>query len=66
MPVKVEPISGKELDLRLGALEEHYHMPSERFIEAFRNGVLHESPDFHEWASLIAARELARGERAPR
>lgn len=63
MPVKVEPIRGKEIDLRLSVLEEHYRMPSERFIEAFRNGVLHETPDFHEWASLIAARELARRNR---
>jgi hypothetical protein len=63
MTVKLDPIGVKELDLRLSVFEAHYGMPSSRFIEAFQNGVLRENEDFHEWAALIAARDLTRRDR---
>jgi hypothetical protein len=62
--VKLEPIGRREIELRLSAFEEHFGMPSERFIEAFRNGALHETSEFHEWAALLAARELTQRRRA--
>jgi hypothetical protein len=63
MTVKLDPIGVKEIDLRLSVFETHYDMPSSRFLEAFQNGALHETEDFHEWAALIAARDLTRRDR---
>jgi hypothetical protein len=56
--VKVLPIHPREIDARLLAFEEKFNMPSSRFTEAFRNGRLQETPEFHEWAQLVAAKEL--------
>ncbi len=64
MTVKVEPIGTREIEFRLLAFEEHFRMSSEHFVEAFRNGKLEETPEFHEWASLIAARKLVERRRS--
>jgi hypothetical protein len=58
MAVKVEPLGIREIESRLGAFEETFSLSSERFVEAFRNGRLRETPEFHEWASLVEARDI--------
>ena len=52
-------VRAEDLKKRLHAFEEKYRMPSERFVEAFRNGKLRETEDFHEWSSAYGAWLLA-------
>jgi hypothetical protein len=42
----------------LSELESQYNMPTKTFVVAFRNGRLHESPDFRRWAHLSAVWDL--------
>jgi len=56
--VRVDPLGLEEIDSRLRRFEEKFSTPSEKFVEAFRNGHLRETPEFHEWATLCAAREI--------
>jgi hypothetical protein len=58
MSVKVEPIGAREIEARLLGFEERFGMSSSEFVLAFRNGQLHETPEFHEWAVLVASWEL--------
>ena len=59
MAVKVEPIGLREIQYRLAAFEEKFDMPTETFVEAFRNGELRETSEFREWAMLQAAWDVA-------
>lgn len=58
MTVKVQPIRPHEIEAKLLEFEERFGIPSDRFVEVFRNGRLQETPEFHEWAQLIAAKGL--------
>lgn len=50
--VKITP---HDLQRRLASFEERYSMPSARFYEAFLNGRLTETDDFHVWSRTYAA-----------
>jgi hypothetical protein len=52
--IEVQPVGIERIEERLGLFEKMYEMPSTQFVDAFRNGRLKETPDFHEWARLVA------------
>jgi hypothetical protein len=56
--VKVQPLGLQEIELRLQVFEKMFGVPSERFAEAFRKSPVRETREFHEWATLVSAREL--------
>jgi hypothetical protein len=58
MAVDVRRTSRESIEKRLVAFEHRYEMNTDSFIDAFRNGRLHETPDFHTWARLVAALKL--------
>jgi hypothetical protein len=51
-------IGRDEIARELSELESQYNMPTKTFVVAFRNGRLHESPDFRRWAHLSAVWDL--------
>ncbi len=54
-----EPIifTASTLEERLRQFEIRFDLPSDRFIEAFQNGELHESEEFLDWSLLYSAWE---------
>lgn len=59
MPIKLVHTGAPELRQRLTEFEEQYQLASSEFVRAFRNGELHETPEFHEWARLFGAWKIA-------
>jgi hypothetical protein len=65
MAVDVRPVGLDELKARLYHFEAKYGLPSEQFIDAFRNGRLKETEDFREWSMAYGSWRLVTGS-APR
>jgi hypothetical protein len=59
MAVRVTPLTLEEIEERLRTFEARFGMPTAEFTRAFLNGQLRETDEFHEWAMLKAAREVA-------
>jgi hypothetical protein len=56
--VDIRTVDRDEIVKRLWEFEAQYDMPTSDFVLAFRNGRLHETPDFHRWAHLASALHL--------
>jgi hypothetical protein len=65
MAVLVTKIDTHEVELRLKDFESRFGLPSNRFIEAFQNGELDDSPEFFEWDMLYTAYVAATGAARP-
>jgi hypothetical protein len=55
---KVGAINPSDVATRLEYFESKYSLASAEFIDAFRNGRLRETEDFHSWAHWVSIREL--------
>lgn len=55
MGVKVIPVTREALSSELVSFEEKYGWPSEKLLEAFRNGQIKEDDDFQRWSSAYTA-----------
>lgn len=53
--VLIMPVGRHELGLELKTFEEEYGWASEKVVEAFKNGRLHETEDFHQWSAAYEA-----------
>jgi len=58
MPIEERKVTREVVEHELRHFELEFEMPSSQFVLAFRNGRLHESPDFHRWAYLHSLLEL--------
>ncbi len=54
MPVEERKLTRDHVVEELRKFELRFHMPSAEFEMAFRNGRLHETPEFHRWAYFYA------------
>jgi hypothetical protein len=55
---EVRTVSRGTIEHRLKEFEHKFDMPSERFVDAFRNGRLRETSEFLTWARLYSALQL--------
>lgn len=56
--VQIRPVGRHELELELKTFEEKYGWASEKFVEAFRNGHIQETQEFHDWSAAYEAYRL--------
>ena len=59
MVVKLQAIGLKEIESRLLAYEDHFSMPTLRFVELLETGQLEETEEFLDWSLLYSAWRLA-------
>lgn len=55
----MRPLTLAEIEERLRGFEDRFGMPTAKFAQAFRDGMVEEDDDFREWAMLAAAHRVA-------